>query len=56
MHFSTKFSPNQIFYIEDHNLLKEVLENIKKTFKSRENLEQNFKECFKAFANKEKKI
>ena len=52
IHSSTKYSPNQIFYSEDEKLLKEVLENIKKAFKSRGSLEQNFKENEKCLLNR----
>ena len=56
IHSSTKYTPNQIFYSEDEKLLKEVLENIKNSFKSRGSLEQNFKEKEKCLLIKKFKI
>ena len=43
VHSTTKFPPNQIFFSNDENLFKKVLENMKNSFRSinRDNI--NFK-------------
>ena len=42
MHSSTKYSPNKVFYSDDENLFKNVLYNIKSSFKDRGTIEANF--------------
>ena len=56
IHSSTKFSPNSIFYSTNESLFKQVLANIKKSFRDRGNEVQNFEENEKCLLNKKFKI
>jgi hypothetical protein len=56
IHSSTKYSPNSIFYSTNENLFKQVLTNIKKSFRERGNAVQNFEENEKCLLNKKFKI
>ena len=42
-HSTTKFPPNQIFFSNDENLFKKVLENMKNSFKNINSENNNFR-------------
>ena len=56
MHSSNKYSPNKVFYSDDENLFKNVLNNIKSCFKDRGTIEANFIANEKRLLNKKVKI
>ena len=55
IHSSTKYTPNEIFYSKDEELIKKVLENIKSSFKKTFG-EQNFKDNENCLLNTKYKI
>ena len=56
IHSTTKYTPNHIFYSNNEELFKEVLKNIKKSFKYIGKEFSNFKINEKCLLNKEFKI
>ena len=56
IHYTTKYSPNQIFYSENEEFFAEVLSNIKISFKYIGKEFKNFKKKEKCLLNKKFKI